>query len=453
MSLPALLLAAGLARPARAQPAALSLTLDQAQRAALAHSPILRKAQSSLEAAQAQVEAQFAGLVPQALAEGSYQYQTKVPEASFVPGARAVPFGAHDNWSLGPTVSYTLWDRGALLDAWRSQKALAASDQAQRELVRRQVLLATRLDYFQVQLALEQERSQLDSLRVAEAQFRDIDSRYRAGASSRLDWLSARENVLGRRRDLRSAQGDAAARLRALFAQTGQSQDLDVSAPLDARVEGGGAPGLSTPTVRVSLEPLDSVEAELGPAARAGLDGAYPELLVYERRSQAQRLAAAGTEAGRWPRVELTYSGRYEYPLLPVLERTWQNGFGASARVPLFEWGRTRSLARAQRRQADAAQRDRDQAYDELLRDWHEARDRLSALRDLEAIDAQSVEETAEIARLRYASYRSGGSTITDVETANLGALEARVLAARHKTQLLIELATLASMSERKGTP
>lgn len=442
-----------LASPAGAQPPKLSITLDQAERAALAHSPILKQASSNLAAAQAQVEAQFAQLVPRATADGAFQYQTVVPKFSPAPGAPAVQFGAHDNWSIGPSVSYTLWDQGALRSAWRSQKALASSDEAQRELVARQVLLATRLDYFQVQLALEQERSEIDSLRIAEAQFRDIDSRLRAGAANRIDWLSARENVLGRRREVRSTQGDVAVQLRTLFAQTGQSQELDVSAPIDARVEGETPSGVSTPTVRVELEPLELVEARFEPAGLAPVDSAYPRLLVFERQSQAQRLAARSTAAGEWPRVQLSYLGRYEYPLLPALERTWQNTVGAAASVPLFEWGRTREQARAKRELADAAARQRDQAYDELLRDWHQARDRFAALRDQAAIDRDSVAETAEIARLRYASYRNGASTITDVETANLNAVEARVLAARHQTQLLIQLATLASLSSAKESP
>ncbi len=448
-----LLILAWLAAGVRAQPPSLSITLEEAERSALAHSPLLKQAQSSLAAAEAQVEAQLAQLAPRVTADGSYQYQTKIPGFSAAPGAPPVQFGAHDNWAVGPSASYTLWDQGALLAAWRSQKALASSDEAQRDLVRRQVLLATRLDYFQVQLALEQERSQVDSLRVAEAQFRDIDSRYRAGATSRLDWLSARQNVLARRGDLRSYQGEVAVQLRTLFAQTGQSQDADVSAPIDARIEGEEPSGLSTPTVRVALQPLESIEAALAPAATAPVDAAYPQLLVYERQSRAQVLSAKSAAAGEWPRVQVSYAGRYQYPLLPVLETTWQNTFGAQASVPIFEWGRTRSLALAQREQADASARLRDQAYDDLLRDWHKSRDQLAALQDQESIDREAVANTAEVARLRYTSYRNGASTITDVETANLSAIEARVTAARHRTQLLIQLATLASLSAVKGTP
>ena len=237
---------------AQAQPPRLSLRLAEAEQAAFAHSPILKAAESNLAAAEAQVEVQLSGLLPRLTADGSVQYQTEVPRVSLAPGAPPFQFGDHLGYAIGPTLSYTLWDQGGLLKAWRSQKALAGSFDARRELVRRQVRLLTRLDYFQVQLALEQERSLIDSLRLAEAQYGDIAKRFRAGAASRIDWLSAHQQVLDRRRDLRSAQADLAAALCTLFAQTGQGQGADVSVPLDARVEGVLPAGLGAPTVSVT---------------------------------------------------------------------------------------------------------------------------------------------------------------------------------------------------------
>src|SRR5208282_5991691 len=98
---------------------------------------------------------QLSQLLPRVTLDGSYQYQTEVPSVALSPGAPPFQFGDHNNYSIGPTLLYTLWDGGGLLKSWRSQKALASSQDAQRELVRRQVRLITRLDYFQVQLALE----------------------------------------------------------------------------------------------------------------------------------------------------------------------------------------------------------------------------------------------------------------------------------------------------------
>jgi outer membrane protein TolC len=433
------------------EPPKLVLSLEEAERQAFEHSPILKGALSDLAAAQSQVEVQLSQLIPRVTVDGSYQYQTQVPNFSPAPGAPAVPFGDHNNYSVGPTLQYTLWDNGGLLKSWRSQKALASSEEAQRDLVRRQVRLITRLDYFQVQLALEQERSLIDSLRLAGAQYNDIDKRYRAGAASRIDWLSAHQQVLDRRRDLRAAQADLAAALRALFAQTGRGQDLDVSSPINARVESPLPAGVSTPTVSIELEPLETVEARLEGAAGAPVDGSYPQLLALSRQAESQKLSADSISAARWPRLQLTYKSDYIYPNLPLLSSVWQNTAGVSASVPLFEWGRTKNQAAAQRMLAASTESRRDEALDELVRDWHKARDQFSALRDEEALDRESIDETAEIARLRYASYRDGGSTILDVETADLNSVQSRVTGARTRTQILIQLATLESLSAWKA--
>lgn len=436
-----------------AQTPKLAISLTEAEQAALAHSPILKAAESNLSAAEAQIDVQLSQLLPRLTADGSYQYQTEVPKVSLAPGAPPFQFGAHNSYSIGPTISYTLWDQGGLLNAWRSQKALAGSQNAQRELVRRQVLLMTRLDYFQVQLSLEQERSLMDSLRLAEAQYHDINSRFRAGASSRIDWLSAHQQVLDRRRDLRSAEADVAADLRTLFAQTGQGQGVNLSAPMDGRIQDPLPAGVRAPTVRVELDPLAMVEDKLVAAASAAVDENYPQLLFYSREAESQRLSAKSIAAGQWPRVQLTLKGAYLYPNLPLLESTWQNTALVTASLPLLEFGRTKRQSEAQEALAEASERQRDEAYDELERDWHKARDQFAALRDEEALDQESVAETAEIARLRYSSYRDGGLTILDVETANLSAVEARVTAARTMTQVLIQLATLENLSVIKGNP
>lgn len=411
------------------------LTLLLAESLALQHSPLLKQAESNLEASLSQVEIQLSQMIPRVTLDGNLQYQSEVPQFSATPTAPKVPFGDHKSYSIGPTLTYTLFDNGGLLKSWKSQKALAQSAEAQRDLLRRQVKLMTRLDYFQVQLALEQVRSLADSLKLSRIQYDDITKRFHAGTSSRVDWLSAHQQLLDRRRDLRSAQAEFAAALRALYARLGQEQDVDVS------------------TSAVQLDPLEDVARRLAPAGQAALDQVYPQLLVYARQAEAQELAADGAAASRWPKFFLSYKSAYQYPNMPLLERVWQNTAGVSASMPLFDYGRVKNQEKAARALSQAAYHQRQEAYDSLKRDFSRARDQLSALRDEQGLDAESVDETAEIAKLRYTSYKDGGSTILDVETANVNSVHARVTAARTLTQILIQLATLDSFSAGKDTP
>jgi outer membrane protein TolC len=55
--------------------------------------------------------------------------------------------------------------------------------------------------------------------------------------------------------------------------------------------------------------------------------------------------------------------------------------------------------------------------------------------------------EADEVARLSYQAYKAGRGTFTEVQAANLRALEARTSLARLKAQMLGELALIDSLS------
>ena len=83
-----------------------------------------------------------------------------------------------------------------------------------------------------------------------------------------------------------------------------------------------------------------------------------------------------------------------------------------------------------------------------MRRDWLKARDSLLSLRAQRELDAVSVRESGELARLTYESYRAGRSTLIEVQSANLRQMEAAVLAARTNAQILLQLAVLRDLSE-----
>src|SRR5262249_4610663 len=158
-----------------------------------------------------------------------------------------------------------------------------------------------------------------------------------------------------------------------------------------------------------------------------------------------QRLRARSIEGGNWPRFLITGRSYELYPNIPNLVSAWQNSGALSMSMPLFEYGQTESNARAQRKFADASEAQKDEALDELERDWHKAGDQYRGYRDQEEIQKNAVSEWDEIAKLRYSSYRDGGSTILDVETANNSALLAKIALASTRAQALMQLATLDS--------
>lgn len=442
-----LALAVLLAAPAAAEIPRVRLTMAEAESAARSHSLALKAATEEGSASSDLADERLASLIPRVTLDGSYRYQTEVPNFSPVPGQPARPFGDHRATSVGPTLSWTLWDQGSLYKTWRAQKARAASQDELRRLAERQATLGARLAYVQVQLAGEQMRELSDALGLAEAQYKEIDNRFKAGAASRIDTLSSHQESLQRRKQLLQAQADLSASLRELLQLVGRADGLDLSRPLDARLSTAAPAALGEPTALVELDGLDAPQPALSAAESAPLDDGHPRVAAYARQAEAARLSASSLNAGRGPTIKLQGRASYDYPNGPVLESVTQKSVGLTASLPLFEGRQTARAVSEQRHLAGAAESRRDLASEELKRDWDTARSALASLRSQQAVDEKSVAETEELARLIYLSYKAGRSNYLEVQSGNLRALEAKVQAARTRAQVLIQLSALANLA------
>jgi len=432
---------------AAAQSHELALSLADAEKGALSTSDRLKAAEGDWRAAEEKAGAQKSRLYPRLALEGSYRHVTEVPDFSPVAGAPAIPFGDNENYSFGPSVSWTAWDFGSLQNAARSQRSLAASKRETYEAARRDVLQSARLAYFQAQLALERLWLLGDSLKLAQSQYEDIRLRQRAGAASRMDSLSAHQEVLKYRREFRQAQSDTAAALRELFAQTGAGAGADPSVPLDKRLAAASPKETDAPTMIVTLPSLDEARVRLTGAAAGNADPHHPAVESHEALAESARRSARGAAANQWPALQLYAKTSRDYPNGPVLESFHQNTVSLTASMPLVDWGRTRREAAEQKRTAAAHERRRDQALEDLRRAWDNAQDQLKGHKAQEAVNAQAVKESAELARLVYDDYRAGRSPFLEVENANLRALQAKTAQARNEVEILIQLAVLDSLS------
>jgi outer membrane protein TolC len=450
MTMLAAALAALLAAPAFASAEAptFALTMIDAETAARAHSLEVKAAGEESAAARDGADAAFSPLLPRLTLDGYARYATEVPSLAIAPGQPAVALGTHDSYSIGPTLNWTLWDEGALRKTWRAEQANALSQDETERLIATQATEAARLAYVQVQLAREKVLLLADSVAVADAQYSDIEKRLRAGAASKIDALSSHQEDLQRRKDFLSAQADLSAALRELLQLTGLGAGLDLTRPVDVRVASPLPAGLPKPTLRVVFDSLADV-----PAAFASLEAApgpspdHPGVLVYARQADSARLSADATAAGNWPVIQFQGAVAYEYPNFVIPQFVVQKTVGLTASVPLFEDRRTSRQADRQKRLANAADRRRDLAIEQLARDWDKARSALAALRDQAALDATAVVESAELARLIYLAYQGGRRSYLEVQTYDLTALQAKVAAAQTRAQILIQLTTLAQLA------
>jgi outer membrane protein TolC len=171
-------------------------------------------------------------------------------------------------------------------------------------------------------------------------------------------------------------------------------------------------------------------------------------LKQLEDLAEAARRAAGAARSGYWPRLQAMARASYDYPNGPILEQVQQDTVGVSATWPLFSFGQTGHQVAEQERTVESLEARGRLARTELDSSWQKSRSRLSALKARDKLDAQAVEETRALYRLVTGAYRNGGLRYLEVETALLKLLDARTRLALTETQMLIELAGMASLRE-----
>ncbi len=115
------------------------------------------------------VTAQRSFLFPKISLDASYKYLSEVPELNF-PGGTKAAFGDNQNYSVGPILTWTVWDFGSTRKTVKGIESQGTSKKHEQNLGNRQILLSARLAYFKIQLRTEQKRLVADSLKLAESQ-------------------------------------------------------------------------------------------------------------------------------------------------------------------------------------------------------------------------------------------------------------------------------------------
>jgi outer membrane protein TolC len=406
------------------------LELSKAERSALEASNLLKAGEAELAANDERNQAAYSLLWPRLALDGYDRYVTDVPEFRLSPKLPAQRFGDNNAYSVGVGASWTFWDSGNALNLYRAQGLLRESKSEELEARRRDVRLRARLSYFQAQLMAERVRLLADSLKLSESQAKDIALRLQAGASSRIDSLASKNDVIVRSGQHRAAKADLAAALRDLFALTGL---------------GGGADPAG---LDFKAQPFESSLAALSKAESAPLNPELPQLKALKASAEAARRQGAAYASGHWPKLQASARASYDYPNGPVLESIQQNTFMVSANWPLFSFGQVAGQVAEQDKLAESAELRAAASASDFRRDWLKSHDRLAALKDQKALDEQSAEATAQLYTLTYSAYQNGSSSYLEVQTAELRALESKVRLASTEAQMLIELALLSSLSE-----
>ncbi len=438
-----------LALNGRAAAAELTVTLRAAEEGALANSDQYKSARFSAEAARAAASAAGSLLGPRLGLEGSLRYAETVPRIS-LPAAMGGdrPLGDNWNYSVGPSAYWTLFDGGAARAAFKSASHIAASRSAEAEHAARQAVLKARTAYFRLQLALEKVYLIGEDLRLSMSQLRDISTGARAGSRSRLDEIRARQEATARRRDLLRARSALGASLRDLYFAAGMELPEGASLPLDHRMAGRDYGEAGPDPLFIKAEPYGDMLERMAGAAAVWSGSETPAVRALASAGRAYEARAGAYKAERYPRVVAGARTSLDYPNGPRLYSFLQNSASLSLSLPLFENGRSSANEMESAMDSAAMMGKKDEAASAAERDHKKALDAYKALAAEQELNVAAVDDAAEAARLAYESYKAGGATWLEVESANLKSMQAKTTAAEASAEMLIDLAVLDSLKE-----
>jgi len=412
-----------------------SLTLKQAEEIALNSSDELKSIQSAAESTSENAEAQFSALYPKLSLDANYRYLTNVPKFSLpFPGATPIPFGTHDNYTVGPTLSYVLWDTGTSRNAYNSLDLLSRARREDKKNAENQILLGIRSTYLKLQLALEELRLLNNSLALAKKQNQDIEANYKGGAASKLDRVDSKREYLNYQLQFQQKQSEVASDFKDLLAllKRDTPTHMDTQIHLDSLEE-----SISKTTTWKFAPPTDQQ-----PQVRS-------QRFLAE---SSDRAALSIKDAGFFPTVIVSANASLQHPNAIKDETIEQNTFAVGVSLPLFEGNRTHHLMAQKKKEAEAARFSEAQLKTNLSRDYNKAIEELENLREQQKLASEDVQHSEEAAKLYYQSYRSGRLNLIDVQSANNRALTSKVNAARINAQILSHLFNLEAITGEAAT-
>ncbi len=408
---------AGLGLWVTAETLPVHIDLEEAERLAMLHSPLLRQADANVAILESEYGEVRASGLPRLQAEADASYDGN-PNT----GGGNGDFGGSDNesWRAGLRLDVPLTSFGRL-DARLAQidaNARAAEWGADR--VRRELRLRVRESYLRAKLAVEAVRVQKLSVEVLEKQWMENQSRQEAGFITRLPVLQSRVAYENGRTALLRAERDRKLAVEALRAGVGLPYP-EGKGPEDIR--------LSDDWPTFALDDMDLR------AAREAAELTRPEFLALEEERLAAEAARRLADFTRRPDFSAFATAGFENDRFSDddgVREAWMLGVQFS--VPLYDGGaRNSRITRAEAVLREIESR-RDQLWQQIETDLRDAWSELE-LADavLESVDVTE-EQAGEALRLAREAQANGRATQLEVSTAELDLTRARLerIAAEH---------------------
>ena len=395
------------------------LTLDQSVQKALEFSIGIKAEKNQSLKAFHQWRSRKARLWPQISLLGSYKYVDVIPAVRI--GSNQLSLGYRNNYSLGPELSYSLFDGGQLRSFSESAEEIYKHTLYKMDSVRKNVVLATRRAYVKAQLAQAKLALAKKSYALAKTQFMDVGVRHRSGAASRVDYLAAHSEVT--RYHIQEIRAE----------QELSIVVVELNSLLGEFREQGAR-------VTYSVDPLELAVKDL--AVSLAFEGSvdhHPDLLSDDHLISSFKWSVGGRRAAFLPQIRLFARTSLDYPNGPIDEQINQNIFGVNLNWTIWDWGSIDEEKQEAQAQFESAQNLREQKRLNLLRDLNKSRTLMTSLLNQKTEVEKLVRESTELAGLNFSAYRYGKLKFADVQNANLQRLETEKQLAELQGEILTQ--------------
>jgi outer membrane protein TolC len=427
-----------------AEPGRMRLSLQEAERRAVAASLDNRQAAAQLSMTKESLNVQKSSLKPRLSLEGSYRYLSEIPEAQL--GPASVAFGQHHNYSVGPMLSYEIYNGGADHKVTESLEKLLKSREKDQEAARLRTILDTRLAYSRVRLSLDEMQLFIGSLQVLQARLKDTQQRLRHGSASRLESLAIQREELQTRLRYMQTQASLAENLRKLAFLLGDQTLPTELLPIGPH-DSPEALGLPAGNYIVDFESIPGQLSRVQRSIRQEPNPSHPQLLAWEERKESARLEGESREQSGSPRIQVFAKSTYDYPHGPLDEAVWQNSFGVALSYTLYD-GALRQHQKAQKlAELQSHEIQKEKIAQDFQESWANARAQLESLQLQRKVVQDAMSRAEQEAQLTQANYQAGAINYLEVQRANTQVLEIRTSLSRIEAQIFAQYALLNYLS------
>lgn len=422
----------------------INLPLETVEKQALEYSPKIKQAQSAAEAQQSVYESFDSYLYPSVTFDAKGGWVSKVPEMKL--GYNALKFGDNWSYSLGPTLSYTVFDNGKRNDKVKSETSSYLAKKHEFEAVKKQVLLETRKAYFKIQRDLERIYFLFEYMKLTQKQFKDINSSFKVGSKSRLDVIMAEKQFLKSKIEISSARAALSQDLSDLFKITGTDFSINADYPSDYRISSEELDGAVSSVIAV-----DSPDASLSKFSlfeSFNFDSMQEKLLSYDEAVKAYEYMSDSLRSELYPKINLSAGTYFEYPDGPIVESISQTRANAAVSVPLFEKSRTKKQAESQKSLSKSVMFQKQDVFENLKSIFDFSKRRLYSLKIENGLVEKMIEDSKTAVKLTYDAYKAGTVTFLEVQNANIDLLSAQTELANLKIEKLNCLAVMDNLGK-----